>query len=355
MGALLSPAALAILLATYPEGPARRRALGAWAALMGLGAATGLLAGGVLVELADWRWIFLVNLPVAAVALAAIPRVLPAFDASAARPAPNIAGATLATASLLLLVFTVVETESQGWTSTRSLLGFAGALLLAVVFFATERRSASPLLPRELLRRTRAMWADAVVFIAAGGLLAMFFFMTLYLQQVLGLTALETGLAFLPFSVTMGIASGLVGRLPDSLDARLPIGGGLVIGAIGLYLMSTLGVDSSYAGAVLPALVVTAFGLASAFVPVMGLATGDAEERDGGLASGLMTSAQQIGGAIGIAVMITIATSQTTDAAASGASPAAALVEGFQAAFRIEAAVMLAAALLALATLRRRA
>ena len=141
--------------------------------------------------------------------------MLPAFDASAARPAPNIAGATLATASLLLLVFTVVETESQGWTSTRSLLGFAGALLLAVVFFATERRSASPLLPRELLRRTRAMWADAVVFIAAGGLLAMFFFMTLYLQQVLGLTALETGLAFLPFSVTMGIASGVVGRLPD--------------------------------------------------------------------------------------------------------------------------------------------
>ena len=187
MGALLSPAALAILLATYPEGPARRRALGAWAALMGLGAATGLLAGGVLVELADWRWIFLVNLPVAAVALAAIPRVLPAFDASAARPAPNIAGATLATASLLLLVFTVVETESQGWTSARSLLGFAGALLLAGVFFATERRSASPLLPRELLRRTRAMWADAVVFIAAGGLLAMFFFLTLYMQRVLGL------------------------------------------------------------------------------------------------------------------------------------------------------------------------
>ena len=116
-----------------------------------------------------------------------------------------------------------------------------------------------------------------------------------------------------------------------------------MIGAIGLYLMSTLGVDSSYAGAVLPALVVTAFGLASAFVPVMGLATGDAEERDGGLASGLMTSAQQIGGAIGIAVMITIATSQTTDAAAVGRRPAAALVEGFQAAFRIEAAVMLAA------------
>src|SRR5215211_171685 len=330
MGALLSPAALAILLATYPEGPGRRRALGAWAALMGLGAATGLLAGGVLVEVADWRWIFLVNLPVAAAALLAIPRILPAFDASTARPAPNIAGATLATLSLLLLVFTVVETEDEGWTSARSLIGFAVAALLAAIFFATERRSASPLIPRELLGRTRAMWADAVVFIAAGGLLAMFFFMTLYLQRVLGLSALQTGLAFLPFSA------------------------GLVLGAAGLFLMSRLGVDSSYAGGVLPALVVTAAGLAFAFVPVMGLATGDAEERDGGLASGLMTSAQQIGGAIGIAVMITIATSATTDAAAAGTPQAAALVEGFQSAFRVEAAVMLAAALLAVAALRRR-
>jgi predicted MFS family arabinose efflux permease len=198
------------------------------------------------------------------------------------------------------------------------------------------------------------MWADAVVFIAAGGLLAMFFFMTLYLQEVLELSALETGLAFLPFSATMGVVSAGVGRLPDRIDARLPIAAGLVVGAVGLYLMSTLGVASSYAGAVLPALIVTAAGLALAFVPVMGLATGDAEERDGGLASGLMTSAQQIGGAIGIAVMTTIATSHTSYAAAGGASQASSLVEGFQAAFQVEAAVMLAAALLAVLALRRR-
>jgi predicted MFS family arabinose efflux permease len=280
--------------------------------------------------------------------------VLPAFDASRARPAPNVAGATLATLSLLLLVFTVVETDDHGWTSTRSLAGFAGAAVLAAIFVTTERRADSPLLPRELLRRTRAMWADAVVFIAAGGLLAMFFFMTLYLQRVLELSALQTGLAFLPFSATMGIVSAAVGKLPDRVDARFPIVAGLLLGAAGLYLMSTLGVASSYAGGVLPALVVTAAGLALAFVPVMGLATGDAEERDGGLASGLMTSAQQIGGAIGIAVMITVATSNTGDAAAAGASRASALVEGFQAAFRVEAAVMLSAALLAVATLRRR-
>ena len=352
--ALLSPAALAILLATFPEGAERRRALGVWAALMGLGAATGLLAGGALVEIADWRWIFLVNLPVAAIALLAVPRVLPSVDVTEARPAPNVLGASLATLALLLLVFTVVETDGEGWTSARSLLGFAGAAALAAAFALTERRSASPLLPRELIRRRRAMSADAVVFIAAGGLLAMFFFQTLYLQRVLGMSALETGLAFLPFSATMGIGSALVSRVPARVDARWPVAAGLVLASAGLWWMSTLTPDSGYASAVLPSLVIVAAGLGIAFVPVMGLATGDAEERDGGLASGLMTSAQQIGGAIGIAVMITVATTRTGDVAATGAPPAVALTEGFGAAFRVEALVMLAAAALAVVILRDR-
>ena len=350
-GALLSPAALAILLATYPPGAGRRRALSAWAALMGLGAASGLVAGGVLVEAADWRWIFLVNLPVAGLTLLAVPRLLPADDSSRARRAPNIAGATLATLALLLLVFTVVETDDAGWGSARTLLSFALVVVLGTVFAASERRSASPLLPPELIRRRRAMSADAVVFIAAGGLLAMFFFQSLYLQNVLGLSALETGLAFLPFSVSMGVASGIVGRLGDSVDPRLPITAGTVLAAAGLWLMSTLGPSSAYAADVLPTLVLVATGLGVALVPVMGLATGDAEERDGGLASGLMTSAQQIGGAIGIAVMVTIATDRIGTATAEGVQPAAALVEGFAAAFRVEAVVMLAAAVLAAATL----
>jgi EmrB/QacA subfamily drug resistance transporter len=354
MGALLSPAALAILLATYPEGAGRRRALSAWAALMGAGAAFGLVVGGALVEAADWRWIFLVNLPVAGAALLAVPRVLPADDSTDARPAPNVAGATLATLALLLLVFTVVETEDAGWTSTRSLLGFAVAAALGAAFAVSERRSASPLLPPALIRRRRAMSADAVVFIAAGGLLAMFFFQTLYLQRVLALSALETGLAFLPFSATMGIVSGAIGRLPQRVDTRLPIVAGLVLAAAGLWMMSTLDPASRYAAEVLPALAVVAAGLGMAFVPVMGLATGDAEERDGGLASGLMTSAQQIGGAIGIAVMITIASSRTTDAIAGGAAPASALTDGFAAAFRVEAVVMVAAALLAAVVLGAR-
>ena len=350
--ALLSPAALAILLITYPEGPGRRRALSAWTALMGLGAAFGVLAGGALVEAADWRWVFLVNLPVAGLALMAVPRVLPADDSSRARRAPNVFGAALATGGLLLLVFTVVETDDGGWTSVRSLLGFAASAVLALAFAASERRSVSPLLPPELLRRRLAMSANAVVFIAAGGLLGMFFFQTLYLQRVLGFSALEAGLAFLPFSVVMGVASGLAMRLPARIDARAPIIGGLVPAAAGLGLMSTLAVDSEYAVDVLPTLVLVAAGLGLALVPITALATGDAEERDGGLASGLMTSDQQIGAAIGIAVMISIATARTEDSVGTGMSQAGALTEGFARAFTVEAGVMLTAALLAAVLLR---
>jgi EmrB/QacA subfamily drug resistance transporter len=349
--ALLSPAALALLLAAFPEGSQRGRALSAWASLMGAGAATGLLAGGALVQALDWRWIFLVNLPVAVVVLAVAWRALPADDLRGVRAAPNLAGAALGTLALLVLVFTVVETHEAGWTSARSLLGFAGAAALGLSFAASERRSPSPLVPPELLRRSRAIAADAVVFLAAGGLLAMFFFQTLYLQRVLGLSALETGLAFLPFSVTLGLTSALAARLTDGLDPRAPVAGGLLVAAGGLWLMSTLAPGSDYAADVLPALVLVAAGLGFAFVPVMALATGNAQEHDGGLASGLMTSAQQVGGAIGIAVMVTVASTRTAARAGAGAPPGQALTDGFTAAFAIEAVVMVGAAVLAVVLL----
>lgn len=195
--------------------------------------------------------------------------------------------------------------------------------------------------------------ADAVVFLAAGGLLAMFFFQTLYLQRVLDLSALQTGLAFLPFSVTLGATSALAAKLASAVEPRVPITAGLLVAAGGLWLMSTLDPASSYAADVLPALVIVAAGLGLAFVTVMGLATGDAQERDGGLASGLMTSAQQIGGAIGIAVMITVASTRTGDLAAGGVAPPQALTDGFAAAFRVEAGVMAAAAVLAVVLLGR--
>jgi EmrB/QacA subfamily drug resistance transporter len=341
-GALLSPSALALLLAASPSSAERRRALAIWAGLLGLGAATGLLAGGALVQLADWRWIFLINVPVAVAALAAIPRVLDPDDLSMRRNAPNVGGAALATTALLLLVYTVVETDSHAWTSARTLGGLAVVIVLGAAFAVSERRSASPLLPAELLRRPLALRADLVIFFAAAGLLAMFFFQTLYLQRVL-----------LPFSGAMAIASGLMGKLPERVDPRLPITAGCGLAVVGLWLMSGLTPDSSYGADVLPTLILTGLGLGLAFVPIIGLGTGDAEERDGGLASGLMTTAQQIGGAIGIAALITIATDHTTNALHSGTTLTSALTDGFQAAFHVEAGIIAAAALLALVLLRR--
>lgn len=352
-GALLSPSALALLLAASPGSAERRRALAIWAGLLGLGAATGLLAGGALVQLADWRWIFLINVPVATIALASVPRVLPRDDLGARRNSPNVGGAALATTGLLLLVYTVVETNSHHWTSARTLGGFAVVIALGVAFALSERRSAAPLLPPELLRRPLALRADLVIFFAAAGLLAMFFFQTLYLQRVLGFSPLRTGLSFLPFSASMAIGSGLMGRLPERVDPRLPITIGCALAVVGLWLMSGLTPHSAYAADVLPTLILTGLGLGLAFVPIIGLGTGDAEERDGGLASGLMTTAQQIGGAIGIAALITIATDHTRSALHAGTPIAAALTDGFETAFRVEAGIIATAALLALVLLRR--
>lgn len=350
--ALLSPAALAILLATFAEGPARRRALAAWASLIGLGAATGLLAGGAITEAFDWRWVFFINLPVAAVALAVVPRVIPKDDLAGARTAPNVGGALLGTAALLLLVFTVVETDGAGWISARTLLGFGGVLLLAALFALTEWRSASPLLPRTLLRRRQAMTANGLVLLAAGGLMAMFFFQTLFMQRVLGYGALQTGLSFLPFSVAMGAASALAGRFLGGVDPRLSVSGGMLTAAAGLWLMSSLTPESSYWGHLAPALAVTAFGVGTAFVVAMGIATGGAEDRDGGLASALLTTGQQIGSAIGIAAMVTIATDRTTDGLARGVAPALARTDGFTTAFAVMTVLMIVAAALAATLLR---
>ncbi|MGE4428136.1 MAG: MFS transporter [Solirubrobacteraceae bacterium] len=353
--ALLSPAALAIILATYAEGPQRARALSVWASLIGVGAATGLLLGGAIVEAIDWRWIFFINLPVAATALLLVPRMIPADQLSGARTSPNVIGALLGTLALLLLVFTVVETEHAGWTSARTLLGFGATALLGIVFALTERRSASPLLPMVVLRRRRAMVANGAVFLGAAGLLAMFFFLTLYMQRVLDWNALQTGAAFLPFSAMMGVGSVIAGRWLARLDSRIPIGIGLLLAAAGLWAMSSLTPESSYVGHLMPALLLTGIGLGIGFVLLMDVATGGAEDRDGGLASALLTTGQQVGGAIGIAAMVTIATSTTSDELARGTAPPLALTDGFTTAFQVQSAVMLAAGLLVVLLLGARA
>ncbi|HSA48647.1 MAG TPA: MFS transporter, partial [Yinghuangia sp.] len=345
-GALLSPAALAILLATFRERGERARALGVWAALTGLGAATGLLLGGALVEWTDWRWIFLINLPVGAVALAVLPRIIAADQRGTRGRTPDFIGAALGTLAVLLLVYTVVETDSHPWTSGRTLLGLAGAAVLALGFAARQRTAAEPLIPRSLLRIRQAVLAQVMVLVAAGGLFAMFFFLTLYMQNVQAWSPIRTGLSYLPFSVGMGIASAVTAKMLTTRGPAVPLVLGPTIAALGMYALSRMDAATSFAAHLMPALVVTGLGLGMAFVAVIQVATGGAGESDGGVASAMVTTCQQIGAAIGIAVLVTVATGLRDDRLAEGADPMTASVDSFSRAFEIQAALMGCAALL---------
>ncbi|WP_406280582.1 MFS transporter [Embleya sp. NBC_00896] len=345
-GALLSPAALAILLATFREPKERARALGTWAALTGLGAATGLLLGGALVEWSNWRWIFLINLPIGALALIALPKIIGADDRSAVRRVPDFVGAALGTAAVLSLVYTVVETPNHPWSSGRTLLGLLVAALLALGFALRQRYAAEPLLPRALLRMRHVVLADMLVLVAAGGLFAMFFFLTLYMQRIQGWEPMRTGLSFLPFSVGMGAGAAAATKLIAGRGPLVPVTVGPAVAAGGMWMMSRLDAHSSFTAHLLPALLITGLGLGVAFVAIINTATGGAGEGEGGVASAMVTTCQQIGAAIGIAVLVTVATNHTRDRMKSGVERGQATVDGFSRAFEIQAGLMLAAALL---------
>jgi EmrB/QacA subfamily drug resistance transporter len=345
-GAMLSPSALAILLATYKEPAARARALGVWAALTGLGAATGLLLGGALVEWTDWRWIFLINLPVGVAALLLLPRVV-APDVRGEKKSPtDVVGALTATAGLLLLVYTVVETESHGWSSPRTLWSFAAVAVLLGAFAVRQRVVADPLIPRQLLRIRSVVYADVLTLVAASGLFAMFFFLTLYMQEVQGWSAVRAGVSYLPFTAAMALGSAVGAKVLSTRLGRVPLMVGPLVGALGLFLMSRLDATSSYVGSLMPALVVMGVGLGMTFVPLMHAATGGAGEGEGGLSSALMTTSQQVGAAISIAALVTVATARTEDLVMAGSPLATATVEGFARAFEIQAGLLALAAVL---------
>lgn len=348
-GAMMSPAALSILLATFVAERERTRALATWTALTALGAATGLLVGGTLVELLDWRWIFWINLPVGLITLAAVARTIPADSAETSVRAPGFGNAALATSSLLLLVYSVVETSTYAWTSTRTLAGLALSAVLGIAFVLRERNADNPLIPAAIVRRPNIALGNVFMFLAAAALLAMFFFLTLYMQEVLGYSPLKTGLAYLPFSLTLGVFSGVVAKLIERVSAIPFLTIGALVAAAGMAQMSLLDAASGYTTALLPALMTVAAGFGIAFVPILGVATAGVPQRDSGIASGLVNSAQQIGGAVGIAALVTIATNATGNAAAGGANRAYALVDGFQSAFVVQTAILLATAVVGLA------
>src|SRR4051794_30282225 len=324
-GAMVSPAALSIILTTFAEGPPRNRALAVWGAIAGVGGAIGLLAGGVIVELLSWRWVFFVNVPIGAVVLALTPRIVPESRSEAASEGGYDAGGAVAiTLGTIALVFTLIKADSWGWASGRTLVGFAVAAALIVAFVAVERRHRDPLVPLRIFSNRSLAASDATMLVVAAALFGMFFFCTLYLQQVLGYSALKTGLASLPFSVTLIGASAFASRLVDRFTPKPVLSAGLLVSTAGFVLLTRVDGHGDYASHVLPAMIVLGVGLGMSFVPITIAATNGVAAADSGLASGLLNTTQQVGGSLGLAILSSVSTSRVASALGGGSAlPAA--------------------------------
>jgi EmrB/QacA subfamily drug resistance transporter len=345
--ALISPAALSIISTTFSEGVERARALGVWAAIAIGGSAVGLILGGVLTQSFSWPWIFYVNVPVGVVGLVLALRLIPESRNEQAESRYDVAGAITVTGGLMALVYAIVKAATDGWTSVATIGFFGLAAALLVSFVLIELRSAAPLVRLSIFRTRSLTTANIVMFLAASGMFAMFFFNTLYIQRVLGFGPLTAGLAFLPFTAGIMVSAGLASQFTPKIGVRPVAVAGLLLTAAGMSLLTQLPVDGSYVANVLPALLLTSLGMGAVFMPLTLVATTGLDDADQGLASGLFNTSQQIGGALGLAILSTVAASR------SSAGSAEALVNGFHWAFAGGVLFVLAGLVVLLALLRR--
>jgi EmrB/QacA subfamily drug resistance transporter len=358
--ALVSPAALSIVTTTFAEGRERTRAMGVWGAIAGAGGAFGLLLGGILTDVLSWPWIFLVNVPIGiGTALAAL-RWVPESRGVMTHRRFDLAGAVTVTAGLIVLVYAIVKAEAKGWGSLHTLGLSAVAIALLTAFVLIEQRSVAPLVRLGLLRVRTLATANGALFIVVGGLFGMFFFASLYVQRILGYSPLEAGLAFLPVTFGIIVGAGLSQQLIARLGVKPTVLGGMSLAAAGLIVLAaTTKVDGSYLG-ILFGLVPMSIGMGCTFVPLTLVATTGIEPEDAGLASGLFNTSQQVGGALGLAILSTLANDRTTSFLTglghgpSAAEQNAALVEGFQLAFTVSAGLIVAGVVIVTVLLRTR-
>ena len=346
--AMMLPAALSLLTTTFAEGPDRNTALGVWGGVAGLASAAGVLLGGVLTEGPGWRWVLFVYPPVTVVVLVAIFALVPADRPRARLANFDALGAFLATGGMLLLVYTLVKAPVVGWGSARTIGELAGALALLAAFLVNEQRKRNPLLPLSIFRIKGLGAADATQLIAIAGLLSMFFFVTLYMQNVLGYSPIRTGVAYLPVTVGVGIAAGITSQLVSRVGTRPLIVGGALVTAGGVYWLSRIPVDGSYVSDLLPALVIMSLGLGAVFVSVTTAANAGVPADKAGLAAALLNASQQLGGALGLAIFSAIATSHTNHLLAGHTPPPEALTAGFQRALLVSSLFLVAAAAIGL-------
>ncbi len=337
-GAMVSPAALSLLTTTFPEGPARNRALAVWGAVASAGGAVGLLLSGVITDGLGWSWVFFVNVPVGLLAVGLAPLLLDESRAVGPRPRLDLAGALTVTLGSLLLVFGLSHVDSVGLLSPQTLLTVGSAVVILALFVAIERRVAAPLLPLGILRRRSLTGANVVTLLLTAVIGAQGFFATFYLQQVLGFSALATGLAFLPFAIAIMVVSTLGPRLVARFGTRLLLVVGMSSIALGMLALVRLPVNGSYLVDLLPAFLLIAVGMGLSFFSATVAATSGVPDYQQGVASGLINTSAQVGGALGLAVLLSIGSAVASAMlAAGGADAVSAFVAGFHTAHGVGA------------------
>jgi EmrB/QacA subfamily drug resistance transporter len=350
--AIVSPAALSIISVTFAEGRERNVALGVWGAVGGFGAAAGVLLGGILTDLLSWEWIFFVNVPVGATAVILAPLLLDESRDATVHEF-DLPGAVLVTGGMVSLVYSITQTTTHGWTSARTLGTFALAVVLLATFVVWELRQPEPLMRFGIFRVRTVLGANVAGFILGASLFAMFLMLTLYAQQVLGYSPLKTGFAYLTTAGSSIAFAGIAAQLVTRVGAKPVMVVGMASMTVGLLLFTQVSVDGTYVGDLLPGFLVIGFGIPFAFVPITIAALAGVRPEEAGLASGLINTAQQIGGAVGVAALSTIANDRTRDAIAEGTPRPQALVDGFQAAF-VGGAILAALGVVVALTLIRR-
>jgi len=350
--AIIAPAALSILMTTFSEGKERNIALGVWGAVGGFGAAAGVLLGGIFTDLLSWEWIFFLNIPVGIAALALAP-VLLVESRDATAKSHDALGAVLVTGGLTTAVYGITQANDWGWSSGKTIGVFVTAVALLAGFVVRELRTSDPLMSFSIFRIKTVTGANIAGFILGTALFSMFLMLTLYMQQVLGYSPLKTGVAYIAVAGTSIVWAMVAQMLVTRVGVKPVLVTGMSLLTIGLLYFTQVSVDGSYLGDLLPGFLVTAVGMAFSFVSISIAALAGVPAEEAGVASGLINTSQQIGGALGIAVLSSVAVAHTTDATKAGDAVPQALTSGFQAAFWVGAGIALAGVVAALALIRK--
>jgi EmrB/QacA subfamily drug resistance transporter len=342
--AIISPAALSILMTTFAEGAERNKALGVWGAIAGSGGAAGVLLGGILTQYVSWSWIFYINVPVGLAVLIASPRFLRESRVEGESRSFDVLGAVLATGGLSLLVYGLVQTVDHSWSAPRTIGLFVGAAVLLVGFVFTESRTRAPLMPLHIFRNRSLSAANAVGLMLGASVFSMFFLLTLYMQQVLAYSAIKTGLSYLLVATVIIISAGISQVFVTKIGVRTVLTTGMALTALGLLYFTQVSVNGSYLVDLAPGFVLAGTGLGFSFVPVSIAALVGVRNDEAGIASGIINTSQQVGGALGTAILSTVAFTRVADYMASHVPPGAttlqhAYVSGYSVAFGVGAAL----------------